>query len=275
MASDQPQQARAADAAAVPTRDDHTETLAGRAALVTGGTRGIGLAIARRLLNSGARVLVCGRSQPDRLPAGLDFAAADVRDPDQAAAMVNEAAHRFDRLDIVVNNAGGSPSVPAAVASPNLVTAVIRLNLLAPFFVAQAANAIMQDQPGGGQIINIGSVSAIRPAPGTAAYAAAKAGLITLTQALAIEWAPAVRVNCVTAGLVRTELSSAHYGDEAALDAVAATVPLARMATPDDVADACLLLASPLAGYISGANLVVDGGGQRPAFADAIGRGRP
>jgi NAD(P)-dependent dehydrogenase (short-subunit alcohol dehydrogenase family) len=275
MASDQPEQARAADTAAAPTGDDHTETLAGRAALVTGGTRGIGLAIARRLLNSGARVLVCGRSQPDRLPAGLDFAAADVRDPDQAAAMVNQVAYRFERLDIVVNNAGGSPSVPAAVASPNLVTAVIRLNLLAPFFVAQAANAIMQDQPGGGQIINIGSVSAIRPAPGTAAYAAAKAGLITLTQALAIEWAPAVRVNCVTAGLVRTEQSSAHYGDEAALDAVAATVPLGRMATPDDVADACLLLASPLAGYISGANLVVDGGGQRPAFVDAIGRARP
>jgi NAD(P)-dependent dehydrogenase (short-subunit alcohol dehydrogenase family) len=262
-------------AAGPSAQDARTATLAGRAALVTGGTRGIGLAIARRLLYSGARVLVCGRSEPDRLPTGLDFATADVRDPDQAAAMVNEAASRFDGLDIVVNNAGGSPSVPAAVASPNLVTAVIRLNLLAPFFVAQAANAIMQDQPGGGQIINIGSVSAIRPAPGTAAYAAAKAGLITLTQALAIEWAPAVRVNCVSAGLVHTDQSMAHYGDEAGLAAVAATVPLGRMATPDDVADACLLLTSPMAGYISGANLVVDGGGQRPAFADTIHRARP
>ncbi|MDR2984107.1 MAG: SDR family oxidoreductase [Nocardiopsaceae bacterium] len=244
--------------------------LAGRAALVTGGTRGIGLAIAARLADSGAGVLVCGRSQPDRLPDGLEFASADVRDPDQAAAVVAEAARRLGRLDIVVNNAGGSPSVPAAVASPNLITAVVRLNLLAPFFVAQAANAIMQEQAGG-LIINIGSVSAIRPAPGTAAYAAAKAGLVTLTQALAIEWAPAVRVNCVTAGLVRTDQSAAHYGDEDALDAVAATVPLGRMATPGDVADACLLLASPQAGYISGANLVVDGGGQRPAFTEAAG----
>jgi NAD(P)-dependent dehydrogenase (short-subunit alcohol dehydrogenase family) len=276
MASDQPEQARAAGTAEAPIRgDDRATTLAGRAALVTGGTRGIGLAIARRLLGGGASVLVCGRSEPDRLPPGLDFAAADVRDPDQAAAVVSEAARRLGRLDIVVNNAGGSPSVPAAVASPNLITAVVRLNLLAPFFVAQAANAIMQDQPEGGQIVNIGSVSAMRPAPGTAAYAAAKAGLITLTQALAIEWAPAVRVNCVTAGLVRTDQSSAHYGDEAAMAAVTATVPLGRMATPDDVADACLLLASPLAGYISGANLVVDGGGQRPAFADAIRRVRP
>jgi NAD(P)-dependent dehydrogenase (short-subunit alcohol dehydrogenase family) len=248
---------------------DPAAELSGRAALVTGGTRGIGLAIAERLRDHGARVLVCGRSQPGRVPDGIEFAAADVRDPDQAAAIVGETVSRFGRLDIVVNNAGGSPSVPAASASANLITSVVRLNLLAPFFIAQAANAVMQDQDGGGLILNIGSVSAIRPAPGTAAYAAAKAGLITLTQALAIEWAPAVRVNCVTAGLVRTDDNAAHYGDEQALAAVAATVPLGRMASPADIADACVLLASPLAGYISGANLVVDGGGQRPLFVTA------
>jgi NAD(P)-dependent dehydrogenase (short-subunit alcohol dehydrogenase family) len=250
-------------------RPDPAAGLTGRVALVTGGTRGIGLAIAMRLRDHGARVLVCGRSHPGRLPAGLEFAAADVRDPDQVAAAVGEAVSRFGRLDIVVNNAGGSPSVPAASASPNLITSVVRLNLLAPFFVAQAANTVMQAQDSGGLILNIGSVSAIRPAPGTAAYAAAKAGLITLTQALAIEWAPAVRVNCVTAGLVRTDDNAAHYGDEQALAAVAATVPLGRMASPADIADACLLLASPLASYISGANLVVDGGGQRPAYTSA------
>jgi NAD(P)-dependent dehydrogenase (short-subunit alcohol dehydrogenase family) len=255
------------------------QALAGQAALVTGGTRGIGLAIARRFAGGGARVLVCGRSSPGGLPDGLEFAAADVRDPEQAAGAVAAAAGRFGRLDVVVNNAGGSPSVPAAAASPNLITAVVRLNLLAPFFIAQAANAIMQEQDGGGLILNIGSVSAIRPAPGTAAYAAAKAGLITLTQALAIEWAPAVRVNCVTAGLVRTDDNAAHYGDEQALAAVAATVPLGRMATPDDVAGACLLLASPMASYVTGANLVVDGGGQLPAFTAAArsrrGPGQP
>lgn len=245
--------------------------LGGQSALVTGGTRGIGLAIARRLLGSGASVLVCGRSEPGPLPAGLEFVAADVRDPGQAAAVVAEANSRFGRLDIAVNNAGGSPSVPAAEASPNLITSVVRLNLLAPYFVAQAANALMQEQHRGGLILNIGSVSAMRPAPGTAAYAAAKAGLVALTRALAIEWAPAVRVNCVTAGLVRTDDSAAHYGGEQALAAVAATVPLGRMASPDDIADACLLLASPLAGYISGANLVVDGGGQLPAFIAGAG----
>ncbi len=247
-------------------------SLSGRAVLVTGGSRGIGLAIATLFRDHGARVLACARSQPGEPAAGIEFATADVRDPDQARAVVAEAARRFGRLDIAVNNAGGSPPAPAATASPNLITAVVRLNLLAPFFVAQAANAVMQEQDGGGLIINIGSVAALRPAVGTAADAAAKAGLITLTQALAAEWAPAVRVNCVTAGLVATQDSVTHYGGEAALAAVAATVPLGRMAAPEDIAGACLLLTSPLAGYVSGANLVVDGGGQRPAFMTAASR---
>jgi NAD(P)-dependent dehydrogenase (short-subunit alcohol dehydrogenase family) len=240
--------------------------LTGQAGLVTGGTRGIGLVIAQQLARAGAQVLVCGRSEPKApLPDGVLFAAADVREPDQAKAVVQEAARRFGRLDLVVNNAGGAPAVPAGSVSPNLVTAVVRLNLLAPFFIAQAANAIMQDQDAGGLILNIGSVAAMRPAPGTAAYAAAKAGLVTLTQALAIEWAPRVRVNCVTAGLVRTDDSAGHYGDESTIEAVAATVPLGRMAVPADVAGACLLLASPLAGYVNGAEIRLDGGGEIPA----------
>ena len=242
--------------------------LTGRSVIVTGGTRGIGRTVAARLRDNGAGVLVCGRKEPDTLDEGISFLAADVRDPDQATHMVAEAVRLFGRLDIVVDNAGGSPSVPADAAPPNLTTAVVRLNLLAPFFVAQAANIVMRRQDSGGLIINIGSVAATRPAPGTAMYAASKAGLIALTQALAVEWAPKVRVNCVTPGLVRTEDNAHHYGDEDALASAAATVPLGRMATPADIADACLLLASPLAGYVSGANLVVDGGGQRPAYAD-------
>jgi NAD(P)-dependent dehydrogenase (short-subunit alcohol dehydrogenase family) len=246
--------------------------LTGQVAIVTGGTRGAGLGIARRLHGAGAQVLVCGRSAP---AAALPFAfvRADVREPDQAAGVVEEAVRRFDRLDLAVNNAGGGPSVPADDVKPNLATSIVRLNLLAPFFVAQAAAAAMR-ATGGGQIINISSVSATRPAPGTAVYAAAKAGLNTLTQALALEWAPAVRVNAITVGVLRTEDNEHHYGDEAALAAVAATVPLGRMATPEDVADACLLLASPLAGYVTGANLVLDGGGQIPAFATALAASR-
>ncbi|MGZ4796552.1 MAG: SDR family oxidoreductase, partial [Acidimicrobiia bacterium] len=142
-------------------------------------------------------------------------------------------------------------------------------NLLAPLVCAQRANAVMQDQPEGGAIVNIASVSGLRPSPGTAAYGAAKAGLLNLTQTLAVDYAPKVRVNAVSAGLIRTEQSHLHYGDEAGIAAVGATVPLGRMGSPTDVARACLFLASPLAAYVSGANLVVHGGGERPAYLGA------
>lgn len=243
--------------------------LAGRVVIVTGGTRGIGAVIARRFLAAGARVLVCGRTEPDELPAAGDlaaeFVAADIRDSDQAVAVVDTAVERFGRLDVLVNNAGGSPPASAATVSPRFVSAIVALNLLAPFYLAQRANAVMRTQPEGGLILNIGSVSGRQPAPGTAAYSAAKAGLATLTRALALEFGPEVRVNQVTVGLVMTELSGLHYGDQAGLDAVAATIPLQRMAVPDDIASACLLLCSPLAGYVNGAELLVDGGGEIPA----------
>ena len=238
----------------------------GRAVLVTGGSRGIGRTIAARFASAGATVLACSRRAPDAPVAGVEHISGDVREPDFVATLIDDAVRRFGRLDVVVNNAGGGPSVPAAEASPNLVTSVVRLNLLAPFFVAQAANAVMQKQSDGGLIINIGSVPATEPVPGTAAYAASKAGLSVLTRALAVEWAPLVRVVEVMAGLVRTDENEHHYGDEETLAAVAATVPLGRMATPDDIADACLLLCSPLARYLTGATLRVDGGGQLPAF---------
>jgi NAD(P)-dependent dehydrogenase (short-subunit alcohol dehydrogenase family) len=234
--------------------------------LVTGGTRGIGRAIAAAFVADGAEVLVCARTTPTEPLPGAAFVVADVREPDQAAGVVDEAVHRFGRLDVAVNNAGGAPLVPAASASPGLATSVVRLNLLAPFFVAQAANAVMQRQEAGGLILNIGSVAVERPAPGAALYAAAKAGLATLTRALALEWAPRVRVNCVSAGPVRSQ----YYGRAHVLERIAETVPLGRMAEPADIANACLLLASPLAGYVTGATLTVDGGGQRPAFVDAI-----
>ena len=187
--------------------------------------------------------------------------------------MVHATVERFGRVDVLVNNAGGSPAVPAADASPRFVAQVVALNLLAPMYCAQAANAVMQGAGGrGGSIINIGSVSGLRPSPGTAAYGAAKAGLINLTRTLAVEWAPKVRVNCVVAGMIATEAAEDHYGGAAGLAAVAATVPLGRMGTPDDVAGACLFLASPLASYVSGAALEVHGGGEGPAFLAALQR---
>ena len=197
------------------------------------------------------------------------FIACDVRDPDQVAALVDRVVQDHGRIDVAVNNAGGAPPADAATVSPRFSKAIVELNLLAPLYVAQAANRVMQAQPDGGVILNIGSVSGLRPSPGAAAYGAAKAGLANLTQTLAIEWAPKVRVNCVVGGMIRTEQSHLFYGDDAGMAAVAATVPAGRLAEPSDIGDACLFLASPSAGYITGANLVVHGGGERPAFLDA------
>lgn len=244
-------------------------TLGGHVALVTGGTKGIGRAIAQTYLAAGADVVVCGRSQPDEAVAAggraAVFVAADVRDAGQAAALVHSAIERFGRLDIVVNNAGGAPNVDSATVSPRLVAKIIELNLLAPFYVAQAANAQMQQQDSGGLVINIGSIAGHNPAPNSAAYASAKAGLTMLTRCLGMDFAPKVRTMQVTVGLVRTELSHLYYGDSAGQDRVAATVPLGRMATPQDVADVCLMLTSPLAGYLTGSQIAVDGGGEFPA----------
>ena len=241
-------------------------TYDGRVVLVTGGTRGVGAGIAAAYAEAGAQVVICGRKPPDSSP--YRFVACDVREPEQVSALVDDVVGQEGRLDVVVNNAGGSPYAPAATASQRFVERVVALNLLAPFYVAQAANLVMQQQPEGGAIVNIGSVAARRPAPGTSAYNAAKAGLTVLTRSLALEWAPKVRVNQVTPGLVRTELAAQTYGDD--LAAVEATVPMGRLAEPADVAAACLLLSSPDTPYLTGADLYVDGGGEVPAFLTAM-----
>lgn len=241
----------------------------GRVVLVTGGAKGIGRVIVDRFVEAGATVATCGRNDPEDARSDAAFVVCDVRDPEQVDAMVSQITERHGRLDVAVNNAGGSPSADAASASPRFSEAIVRLNLLAPLHVAQAANRVMQEQDGGGSIVNIASVSGIRPSPTTAAYGAAKAGLLNLTQTLAVEWAPKVRVNAVTAGLIRTEQAHLHYGDEAGVQRVGATVPLGRMGEPDDIASACLYLASPFASYVSGANLVVHGGGEWPGYLEA------
>ncbi|MFD5826281.1 SDR family oxidoreductase [Lentzea sp. NPDC060358] len=245
--------------------------LDGAVVLVTGGVRGVGLGITRAFLSAGAQVLTCAR-RPAEVP-GASFARCDVRDAEQVSALVSGVVDRFGRLDVLVNNAGGAPFALADRASPRFHSKIVELNLLAPLLVAQAANAVMQTQPAGGAIVNVSSISGRRPSPGTAAYGAAKAGLDSLTASLAVEWAPRVRVNALAVGMVRTEQSHLHYGSEAGIEAVARTVPLGRLASPDEVGACAVFLASPLASYVTGATLVVHGGGETPAFLTAAEEG--
>lgn len=252
---------------------DNPLDFTGRTVLVTGGGKGVGKGISERFLAMGANVAICGRNRPDELPAAAGrealFVPCDVRDYEQIETCIDQVVATYGRLDVLVNNAGGAPHAEAATASPRFSEAIIRLNLIAPLNVAQVANRVMQAQAEGGCIINIASVSTLRPSPGTAAYGAAKAGLVNLGTSLAVEWAPKVRVNAVIVGLTRTEQSHLHYGDEDGIDAVGATIPLGRMAVPSDIGDACLFLASPLASYVSGTSFAVHGGGEKPAFLDA------
>ncbi|MBS1846892.1 MAG: SDR family oxidoreductase [Actinobacteria bacterium] len=250
-----------------------TIDLSGRVALVTGGARGVGRGIAQRLLDAGSTVVICGRSAPDSLPTSTDgirsaeaFRVADVRDPEAVVELIDGIVADLGSIDIVVNNAGGTPVVPAADASATFSNKVVQLNLMSALHVATAAYHRMADQPDGGTIVNITSMSGLRPSPGSAAYGAAKAGLTNLTTSLAMEWAPTVRVNCVSAGMVRTEMFEDYYGGPGGAAAVSATVPMGRVAEPTEIGDAVVYLASPLAAFVTGANLVVNGGGERLAF---------
>lgn len=244
----------------------------GRVVLVTGGAKGVGRGISECFLAEGATVIVCGREAPESLPSAngrsAEFVCANVRDVDAREALFKHIRDKHGRLDVLVNNAGGAPFAMADKASPRFHESIIALNLMAPFHLAQAANALMQQQDGG-VIVFIASVSALRPSPGTAAYGAAKAAILNLTQSLAVEWAPKVRVVAVSPGLVRTEQTHLHYGDEAGVAAVEKTIPAQRLAEPADIGNACVWLSSPQASYASGINLLVHGGGEKPAFLSA------
>ncbi|MCW2689447.1 MAG: short-chain type dehydrogenase/reductase [Mycobacterium sp.] len=241
--------------------------LDGRVVLVTGGVRGVGAGISAIFAAQGATVITCARHAVEDLP--YEFHPCDVRDDEAVERMVSAIVDKHGRLDVVVNNAGGSPYALAAEASPKFHSKIVQLNLLAPLLVSQCANAHMQKQPQGGAIVSISSVSGRRPTPGTAAYGAAKAGVESLTQTLAVEWAPKVRVNALAVGMVETEQSELFYGDAESLAAVAATVPLGRLARPSEIGWAAAFLASDAASYISGATLAVHGGGEPPPYLAA------
>ncbi len=245
----------------------------GRVVLVTGGGKGIGRGISEQFLSDGDTVIICGRNAPDEMPSidgnSAEFIAANLKEEGDIERLIQEIERTHGRLDVLINNAGGSPFAMADATSARYNESIIRLNLLAPFSLAQHANKLMQQQDNGGVIVFIASVSGLRASPGTAAYGAAKAGVLNLTKSLAVEWAPKVRVVAVSPGLIRTEQSHLHYGDEAGIARVSATVPLGRMGSINDIGHACVWLASSQASYASGTNIVIDGGGERPSFLDA------
>lgn len=242
-----------------------------KSVIVTGGTKGVGFGIAEAFLKAGAQVFICGRNAPAQLPQGNGrqavFVAADVRKEEQSQQLIDTVLDQTGRLDVLINNAGGSPPVAAADASAKLTESIIRLNLIGPLVFSQQAFHALRKNAEGGSIINIASISGVRPSPGTTAYGAAKAGLINATRSLAQEWAAdKVRVNAIIAGMIKTEASEDHYGGQKGIAMIEQSLPMGRMAVPADIAQACLFLASTPAVYISGAALDVTGAGEPPMF---------
>ena len=245
----------------------------GKVAIVTGGTKGIGRILAAGFLEAGANVVICARRPPETPLRVGDrealFVAADVRDPEQVEAVITAAVDAFGRIDVLINNAGGAPPADSATVSQRFNEKIVALNLLGPMAFSQAANAVMQTQDTGGVILNISSVSGSRANPTGVAYGAAKAGLGNMAMTLAHEWGPKVRILTVVLGLIVTEDTADYYGDADGVAAVGNTLAMKRMGTPEEVADMCLVLASPLARWVTGTSIEVHGGGELPAYLSA------
>jgi NAD(P)-dependent dehydrogenase (short-subunit alcohol dehydrogenase family) len=240
--------------------------------LITGGGSGIGAATARRMARAGYSVCVSGRRQAplEAVAADTDgtFVVADTSDPDGAQHAVEAALEGLGRLDALVCSAG--TGAPGAVGdqTPELWSRVLATNLTGAFLACRAALPHLVDS--GGAIVTVGSLAGLRAGPKSAAYGASKAGLIMLTQSIALDYGPlGVRANCVCPGWIRTELADGEMDElagrmntdrEGAYALAVAQVPARRAGTPDEVAEAIAWLATPAAKYVNGAVLPVDGG---------------
>ncbi len=240
----------------------------GKVVAVTGGGKGVGRGVVEAFLEAGATVEFCARNEPEQLPEHDDrvaaFTAVDVRDTAQNETWIREIVARHGRLDVLVNNVGGSPFGRFEAGSPRYFQSITEINFLSAAVAMRAAFEPLR--AASGSVINITSISARRPSPGTAMYGAAKAALESLTRSLAVEWAPEIRVNAVSSGLVATEAAVDHYGTPEDFVQVARTIPRGRLAAPAELGSVCVMLASPLSAHVTGAVVPVDGGGEWPAF---------
>jgi citronellol/citronellal dehydrogenase len=243
---------------------------AGKVALVTGAGTGIGRATALGFAALGARVLLCGRRRERLDETAAEIAATggtaeafamSIRDPAQAAAAIDKAWQRWDRLDVVVNNAGGQFPQQAIDFSPKGWLAVIDTNLNGTWWMMQTAAQRWREAKAPGCIVNI-VLDVWRGIPGMAHSTAARAGIIYLSKTVAVEWTPLdIRVNCIAPGLIETE-GFQHYEPDAREKFRRDSNPQRRTGSAHDVAEACLYLASPSASFMTGEVLTLDGGQQ-------------
>jgi|TARA_B110000208_G_scaffold40457_1_gene53605 NAD(P)-dependent dehydrogenase (short-subunit alcohol dehydrogenase family) len=240
--------------------------------VITGGSKGIGLEITKTFLKHQANVIILARNKPKRKiqskgNAGY-FIECDIRNTESIDSAIKDIASKYKSIDVLINNAGGAPMADSLTASPKFHEAIIDLNLTAPLNLSQKIAKKMIKQKTVSNIINISSVTATRPTPGSAAYGAAKGALVNLTKTLAVEWAPKIKVNSIIVGYIETENSILHYGSKSEIKKVAKTIPLKRMGQPQDVANACVFFASDLAEWVTGSALEVHGGGESPTYLD-------
>jgi NAD(P)-dependent dehydrogenase (short-subunit alcohol dehydrogenase family) len=236
-------------------------------AIVTGAARGIGLAVAQRLHRAGARVAMLDRPESDvhkaAAPLGGIAIEVDVRDSDSVEAAIDEAHTRLGGLSILVNNAGMGMLQPLHCYTNKQWDDILGVNLNGTFYAMRCAIPLMLEN-GGGAIVNNASVSAVRPTRGELPYSAAKAGVVALTQGAAQEYGPAIRVNAISPGVVRTPMTELLYQNPETLVPVENSTPLQRTGEVEEIADVIHFLCSDASRFVTGQNLIVDGGMSLP-----------